>query len=209
MMVVSVSSALLKVANLSQGASDDHAAEAEPLGEPLPDGDDQPVKSPIDDMGDIFASAFDELENESEDSEDGSGASDTDNYDSDASDQSELTKKRKRITESAENTEGEESDAPINGNSNVGSNLQRRKRKAFERISSLTQNIVVSETLTPSEPTLEPTSKALPNGGSADEVTNFAEGTDDENDAAFSAAFEQELEAQLAAGLEDGEADAT
>jgi len=158
-------------------------------------------------MGDIFASAFDELENESEGSEDGNGASDTDNYESDASDQSEQRKKRKRSTESAENPYGEESDASTNGNSNLGSNLQRRKRKAFERVSSLTQNVAVAETPTPSDPTLESTATVALNGGSVDQVRNLAESIDDENDAAFSAAFEEELEAQLAAGLEDGEAD--
>lgn len=152
-------------------------------------------------MGDIFASAFDELENESEDSEDGSGASDTDSYDSDASDRSDKGKKRKRGTESAESTDGEDSDAPTNGNKNLGSNLQRRKRKAFERVSSLTQAVAIRDTPTPSDPVAGLTS----NGPSADAIKEPGDQADDENDAAFAEAFEQELEAQLAAELDDGE----
>lgn len=172
--------------------------------EPLPVADENPLKSPMLDMGDLFASGLAELEDESEDSQDESDASDTDSVDSDASDQKDRGKKRKRNTESVESTDAEDSDASTNDKGSLGSELQRRKRKAFARVSSLTHSVKVQDTPTPSATTPDSLAKDQ-QSTKVSEIDKVNDEEGDEDDAAFTAAFEQELEAQLNADRNGGD----
>jgi len=176
--------------------------------EAVPAADQDTLQSPVlSDMGDIFASALDDLEDEDEGSEDGSAASDTDNYDSDASDQTDPGKKRKRDNESAENTDADDSDAPTKSNRNLGSDLQRRKRKAFERVSSLTQIVDVPDSQASQTAPIVASGKAISTEGLAvAEAMDIEDRDDNDDDAAFAAAFELELE-QLTANTDEGEDD--
>ncbi|KAF2457598.1 hypothetical protein BDY21DRAFT_285752 [Lineolata rhizophorae] len=138
------------------------------------------------------------------------GDSDTDS-DSDASEASNSTRsgsvtpknrKRKRETQSAESSETEESDS--SAKSQLGSRLQKRKRRALERVSSLTN--VASADMSSGLPSPDTTG---PEGGQEEEdeedggevkkaaAGNSGEADGDEDDDDMAAALEAEMEAAL------------
>lgn len=102
----------------------------------------------------------------------------------------EISRKRKRTGSSAENSENESSEekAALNGQ---GSHLQRRKKKAFERVSSLTNVATAERSGLPS-----PDATGPEEVGSNEDVKNGAMGDDDgdvdEDD--LEAEFEKEFE---------------
>lgn len=133
---------------------------------------------------------------------DGEGSEQSDGFESDASVRSETStksahKKRKRNAESAENSDASDSDANMTDDGTVsiaGSKLQRRKKRALERVTSLTNvaNVEHSSGLPSPDTTGPEEGQGEEEAGAAQEPT--ADEDDDALEAELLAEFEREDE---------------
>lgn len=141
------------------GSEDEVSADEDEDGmAPRPNDDGTPVTVSPEEM-EAWKAEIDEFMAEGDDDTDDDGGNDTaDNTDDEASvtdspsDAENLSdsggkakkRKRKRNTESAESTDAEDGDFTVDGE--PGSQLQRRKKRALDRVSTLTTNVTSAAT---------------------------------------------------------------
>ena len=118
----------------------------------------------------------------------------TNNDEDDAEPDSSPDKKRKRDLNSATNSDAEDSDASTK--STLGSKLQRRKKRAYERTTSLTNAITVDEVGLPSPLETAVDDKERNGVATAKELPDVQEDADGDegDDDGFDEAFREALE---------------
>lgn len=172
--------------------------------------DDAPL-SPIDKMmqettAEDYAAMLRDIADLDDDDEGGDtdDGTDDDSDSSDVSQQSQESTRKRKLDTMGDTTDGEmESDASVNG---LGSKLQKRKRRALARITSLTHVATARKSPAPSSTGDAASKGAEPGDDEAveDQHGNVDEDDDDDDDDAL---FEADFTAQLLEGQEEQDDD--